>query len=97
MSVDTIVAAAISLTGSLITVAVLWGNMQSKLEALKDRADKFDEVVDEIPSTYVTLEHFKDTIRPIRDQMAEMRNDIKSILFIVSQNEPNRKTRKPTN
>lgn len=83
---DAILAALCSTGASVILCAVAWGTMTTKISRLERDQEKMEE-------KFVTLEHFKDTIRPMRDQMSEIRQDIKSILLIVSKNEPNRKNR----
>lgn len=93
MQPDAFISTAIAVATSLITIGVCYGMTKSKLENLKEKVDSVENRLEDNDKRFVTIEHFKDTIRPIRDQMSEMRGDIKSILMIVSKNAGTRSNR----
>lgn len=78
MSNDAIVATVISVASSLVFISIAWGIMKSKV-------DRLEKDNDENEKRYVTLEQWKASIRPLRDEVAQMRNDIRTILAIVTK------------
>ena len=62
-------SAGISLGGSLIG----YGMMREKVARLEKDLDEHKKVA-------ITLQHFDAVIKPIRDTMREMRDDIKTLL-----------------
>ncbi len=88
-----LIGTAITLIGSILTIGLFGGAMQSKVKALREDLEQletdFKEARDRAPEKYVRMGHFDAIITPIQAQISEIQRDIKSILMIVSKNEQN--------
>ncbi len=93
MGISDFIGTAITAIGSILTIGVYSGIMQSKVKSIGDDLEEltrdFRDAKDKGPSKYVTMNHFEAIVSPIQDQISEIQRDIKSILMIVSKNEQN--------
>ena len=93
MGITDFIGTAITAIGSVLTIGVYSGIMQSKVKSIGDDLEQlqrdFREANDRAHQKYVTMNHFEAIVSPIHEQISEIQRDIKSILMIVSKNEQN--------
>lgn len=67
------------------------------MKELKDTLKEHKEDMDHVKDNYVSIPYFHAITKPLQQNMAEIQRDIKSILILLSKNEPPRASKKPTN
>ena len=80
----------IAIAGFVASVAVVRAQVSDLRSVMREQQMKHEALQDKfhtLPDVYVNLTYFKETIRTIRDDHKELREDVKQILTILQNRE----------
>ena len=70
---------------ALLTAAISYGVLQSKVEEMKERQAKLEEMLDDIDDRYVSYRTFDTIISQVREALNTIQSDIRGIQNLLTR------------